>query len=59
MPIEHTIRDWQHTMCSDGVANTWRHALEGSSHYKSGGADDVPGGEGGEHPRFRLQTRLS
>ena len=25
---------------SDGVANTWRHALEGSSHYKSGGADD-------------------
>lgn len=21
-PIEHTIRDWQHTMCQDGVANT-------------------------------------
>ena len=21
-PIEHTIRDWQHTLCSDGVGNT-------------------------------------
>ena len=24
---------------SDGVANTWRHALEGSSHYRDGGVD--------------------